>query len=80
MGGLWPRVGADTENTLQLSFKGSHFIKDDIACFDAPFFSITPAEASCLDPQQRGLLECAYLALENGEDALRTMSGAAQPC
>jgi len=72
-------MGADTENSRQLSFKGSHFIKDDIACFDAPFFSITPAEASCLDPQQRGLLECAYLTLENGEGALQIISGATQP-
>jgi acyl transferase domain-containing protein len=41
-------------------------LKDDIAAFDAPFFSITPAEAGGMDPQQRGLLENAYRALENG--------------
>jgi acyl transferase domain-containing protein len=45
----------------------AHFLKDDIAAFDAPFFSITPAEAACMDPQQRWLLETAYRALENGK-------------
>ena len=46
--------------------RGGHFLRDDIAAFDAPFFSMSPTEASCVDPQQRGLLECAYRALENG--------------
>ena len=44
----------------------AHFIEEDIAAFDAPFFSMTPAEAAAVDPQQRGLLETAYRALENG--------------
>ena len=43
-----------------------HFIQDDIAAFDAPFFAMTPAQAAALDPQQRGLLESTYRALENG--------------
>ena len=30
------------------------------------FFSITPAEAACMDPQQRLVLETCYYALENG--------------
>nr|ALQ32787.1 putative polyketide synthase [Fusarium bulbicola] len=44
----------------------AHFLKGEIAAFDAPFFSITPAEAGGMDPQQRGLLENTYRALENG--------------
>ncbi|KUI56159.1 Lovastatin diketide synthase LovF [Cytospora mali] len=36
-----------------------------ISAFDAPFFSITPAEANGMDPQQRGMLESVYKALEN---------------
>lgn len=45
-------------------------MKDEIAAFDAPFFTITQAEAVCMDPQQRGLLETVYRALENGEFVL----------
>ena len=54
---------ADVE---QLNVRGGHFVKEDLACFDAPFFSITPAEAECMDPSQRWALEQTYLALENG--------------
>ncbi|KAL8803996.1 MAG: hypothetical protein Q9200_006002 [Gallowayella weberi] len=45
--------------------RGAHFVREDIAAFDAPFFSISPAEAECMDPQQRWLLEVTYHALEN---------------
>ncbi|KAH8668644.1 fatty acid synthase S-acetyltransferase [Xylariales sp. PMI_506] len=44
----------------------AHYIQGDIAAFDAPFFSITPTEAANMDPQQRGMLETVYHALENG--------------
>ncbi|TVY91443.1 Reducing polyketide synthase [Lachnellula willkommii] len=45
--------------------KQGHFIQGNVRAFDAPFFSITPAEAASMDPQQRMLLECVYTALEN---------------
>ncbi|KAJ6788034.1 hypothetical protein PWT90_06229 [Aphanocladium album] len=48
-----------------ISFKGAHFLKGDIAEFDAPFFSIAAADAKAIDPQQRLLLEVCYEALEN---------------
>ena len=44
---------------------GGHFLDEDIAQFEAPFFQITLQEARSLDPQQRLLLECTYEALEN---------------
>ncbi|KAI8953570.1 polyketide synthase [Xylaria longipes] len=45
--------------------KEGHFIKGNVRAFDAPFFSITPAEAASMDPQQRMLLECVYTAFES---------------
>jgi acyl transferase domain-containing protein len=39
----------------------------DISTFDSDFFSISAKEAASLDPQQRGLLETTYRALENGK-------------
>ena len=46
--------------------RGAHFLAESPEVFDAPFFSITAKEACSMDPQQRGLLETAYTALENG--------------
>ena len=46
--------------------RSAHFIEEDTRGFDAPFFSMTPQEAASLDPQQRGILEMTYKALENG--------------
>ena len=45
--------------------KGAHFLSQDLAVFDAPFFSITAAEATAMDPQQRIALECTFEALES---------------
>jgi acyl transferase domain-containing protein len=47
--------------------RGGHFVTQELGAFDAPFFSITPAEASDMDPMQRGLLESTYRAFENGQ-------------
>src|SRR5262249_42470421 len=35
------------------------------AGFDAPFFGLSPLEATIVDPEQRVMLECAHEALEN---------------
>ncbi|RYP55234.1 hypothetical protein DL770_010932 [Monosporascus sp. CRB-9-2] len=63
--GAFHQPGSAERNTL--SPKGAHFLKQDPAAFDAPFFSLTSKEAMPMDPQQRLLLEISYRALENGE-------------
>lgn len=55
---------------FQLSAKSGFFLKQDVATFDAPFFSVTPKEAAGMDPQKRLLLEVAYEALESGKSSL----------
>ncbi|KAF2492668.1 hypothetical protein BU16DRAFT_620023 [Lophium mytilinum] len=47
----------------------------DTGAFDAPFFSISPAEAAAMDPQQRGMLETSYHALENAGLPLESVAG-----
>jgi len=49
-------------------------MKEDPRSFDAPFFSMSYAEASVLDPQQRGLLEGAYRTFENAGIPMETLS------
>lgn len=55
----------DPKHLDSLSFRGGSFIKEDLSLFDAPFFSITAAEAAAMDPQQRLVLETSYRALES---------------
>jgi acyl transferase domain-containing protein len=55
----------ETDRLDSLSMRGAHFLRDDLSLFDAPFFSITAAEAEAMEPPQRLLLETAFHALEN---------------
>ncbi|KAK8429569.1 putative polyketide synthase [Phyllosticta citricarpa] len=48
--------------------------------FDAPFFSISSAEALAMDPQQRQLLEVVYECLENAGITLESVDGARVGC
>lgn len=57
----------DNDRPSTIPLRGGHFINTDLDAFDAPFFSITPGEAACMDPQHRRMLETAYHALEDGE-------------
>ncbi|KAI1738681.1 hypothetical protein F4680DRAFT_459720 [Xylaria scruposa] len=56
---------AEAAKRNKLNAKGGYFIKDDPGAFDAPFFSITAAEAASMDPMQRWTLEVSYRAFEN---------------
>ncbi|EFQ26763.1 beta-ketoacyl synthase domain-containing protein [Colletotrichum graminicola] len=58
-----------------ISFRGAHFIKDDIAAFDASFFSVMAEDAKAIDPQQRFLLEVSYEALENAGLRMEDLRG-----
>lgn len=55
----------DPNRLDSLSNRGGHFVTEDPSLFDAPFFSITAAEASAMDPQQRLALETSYRAFED---------------
>lgn len=48
-----------------ISFRGAHFLEDDVFAWDASFFSTAANEAVAIDPQQRMLLEVTYEALES---------------
>ncbi|KAF3395631.1 Compactin diketide synthase mokB [Talaromyces pinophilus] len=73
----WSKVPADRYNEEAFlhpdpddgngthNHSGGHFLKRDMAEFDAGFFNLLPQEASAMDPQQRLLLETAYEALES---------------
>ncbi|KAJ2993259.1 hypothetical protein NUW58_g1893 [Xylaria curta] len=52
---------------------GGYFIKDDPGVFDAPFFSVTAAEAASMDPMQRWTLEASYRAFENAGIPLKSL-------
>ncbi|KAL7625246.1 hypothetical protein AAE478_004461 [Parahypoxylon ruwenzoriense] len=62
------------------SARGGHFLKDDVAAFDAPFFKITAQEAHAMDPQQRMALELSYEALESAGIRIEDVSGSAMGC
>ncbi|KAH7397176.1 hypothetical protein BKA66DRAFT_566312 [Pyrenochaeta sp. MPI-SDFR-AT-0127] len=59
---------------------GGHFLSEDVSLFDAPFFSISPAEAMAMDPMQRLLLEVTYEALESSGTPLSKVSGSKTSC
>ncbi|EME39480.1 hybrid polyketide synthetase [Dothistroma septosporum NZE10] len=53
----------------------AYLLDEDPMEFDASFFSISPAEAQGMDPQQRQLLEVTYEALESAGYGLSKVSG-----
>ncbi|KAF7133670.1 hypothetical protein CNMCM5793_004968 [Aspergillus hiratsukae] len=69
---------ADKLNTL--GARGGHFLEEDVAGFDAPFFNITAQEATAMDPTARMLLEVTYEALENGGMPVESLVGSDTSC
>ncbi|KAF2202683.1 phenolpthiocerol synthesis polyketide synthase ppsA [Delitschia confertaspora ATCC 74209] len=69
-----------TASNPNMNNRGGHFLKDDISAFDAPFFSISPAEAQSMDPMQRHLLEVVYEATESAGIPITSLSGTETGC
>lgn len=55
-------------------------MKQDVAAFDASFFSIPPTEAKSIDPQQRILMETVYEAMESGGISMEDLAGSDTSC
>ena len=60
--------------------RGGHFLKQDVAAFDANFFNISHSEAVAIDPQQRLMLEVAYEAFENAGLPMERIAGSQTGC
>lgn len=60
--------------------RAGHYLEEDISAFDAPFFSISPAEAISMDPMQRILLEVAYEAMESAGIPINSLAGSDTSC
>ncbi|KAH9904009.1 iterative type I polyketide synthase [Xylariomycetidae sp. FL2044] len=74
------RIGAghyhpDPNHRGTHAVQGGHFLAEDPALFDAPFFNITKNEVAALDPQQRLVLENVYHALENSGIRMSDVAG-----
>ncbi|KAK0734704.1 hypothetical protein B0T26DRAFT_845131 [Lasiosphaeria miniovina] len=76
----WPEsrinIGSVTSsNYNKVQCRGGHFIDEDPAVFDAPFFSVTAKEAASMDPMQRWTLEASYRAFENAGILVESLNG-----
>ncbi|KAI9736149.1 MAG: Type I Iterative PKS [Cirrosporium novae-zelandiae] len=65
----------DPSRSGTTNVRGGHFLKEDLAYFDASFFGISPNEAKAIDPQHRLQLESAYEALENAGIPIKDIIG-----
>ncbi|KAM7223551.1 hypothetical protein V8F06_001025 [Rhypophila decipiens] len=70
----------DGSRNGSINVRGGYFLDQDIAAFDAPFFSISPADAISMDPMQRILLEVAYEAAENAGIQMDRLAGSDAGC
>ncbi|KAI3109622.1 hypothetical protein CBS147333_5269 [Penicillium roqueforti] len=53
----------------------SYLLEEDYRVFDAQFFGIKPAEANCIDPQHRLLLETVYESVDSAGLRLEDLRG-----
>lgn len=63
------------DKTGHFYLNAGSFLTEDIAAFDAPFFNLTEAEATAMDPQHRLMLECAFTAIENAGIDFKDLAG-----
>ncbi|KAI4863957.1 putative polyketide synthase [Hypoxylon rubiginosum] len=70
----------DPDRNGTFNIRAAHFLEEDISAFDAAFFSISPAEATGMDPQQRMMMEAAYEAIENAGIPMEDLSGSNTSC
>ncbi|KAK4106755.1 hypothetical protein N658DRAFT_461640 [Parathielavia hyrcaniae] len=68
------------EKLNTLSALGGHFLDQDVAALDAPFFNMTTQEATAVDPTARMLLEVTYEALENAGLPMEELAGSDTSC
>jgi acyl transferase domain-containing protein/cyclopropane fatty-acyl-phospholipid synthase-like methyltransferase/acyl carrier protein len=68
------QIGAGLDPSQRECLRLGGFI-DQVDRFDAPFFHISPREATLMDPQQRILLEESWKALENAAINPHSLSG-----
>ncbi|ESZ55189.1 hypothetical protein X727_33180 [Mesorhizobium sp. L103C119B0] len=59
------KAGIDPDTLGKSNYVRREAVISGVDLFDAAFFSISPKEAAWTDPQQRILLETAYLALDH---------------
>ena len=62
----WRAVDGDPRGAGNFTNVHRAAFMDDVAGFDAGFFSIAPREAELMDPRQRMLLEAVWKCLEDG--------------
>ncbi|KAK0701130.1 hypothetical protein B0T21DRAFT_405823 [Apiosordaria backusii] len=60
---IWHHPDPDRKGGIAV--KHGYFLKQDVAHFDAPFFSTTAKEAAAMHPMKRLLLEVSYESIEN---------------